>query len=153
MLLVAGEAGAGKTSLIRGFVESLTASTLVIQGACDPLATPRPLSPLYDFAADPGSGLGDLVDADRTAIDMFSDVLDRLRNTVRPIVMVIEDIHWGDEGTFPPVAVDRRLAERVIDLMPGVIDRLPETQRKAATAAWRDYGEVVLCDSREEAVA
>src|SRR3546814_13770652 len=37
-------------------------------------------------------------------------------------------------------------------LMPDVIDSLPETQRAAATAAWRDYGEVVLCDSREEAV-
>src|SRR3546814_1122907 len=37
-------------------------------------------------------------------------------------------------------------------LMPDVIDSVPETQRAAATAAWRDYGEVVLCDSREEAV-
>jgi predicted ATPase len=89
LLLVAGEAGAGKTSLVRGFVDSLTASTLVIQGACDPLTTPRPLSPLYDFAADPDAGLDGLVHKDKQAIEMFSEVLDRLRNTIRPIVMVI----------------------------------------------------------------
>jgi len=38
-------------------------------------------------------------------------------------------------------------------LMPGLIAKLPETQRIAAEAAWRDYGEVVLCDTREEAAA
>jgi DNA-binding CsgD family transcriptional regulator/tetratricopeptide (TPR) repeat protein len=112
LLLLAGEAGSGKTSLVNGFVGSLNDSTLVIRGACDPLTTPRPLSPLYDFAADPGSGLGDLVEADRTAIDMFSEVLDRLRNTVRPIVMVIEDIHWSDEGTLDFLKyLGRRIAE------------------------------------------
>ena len=50
------------------------------------------------------------------------------------------------------VTLDRKLAEQVMAMMPGVIEKLPETQRNAATAAWRDYGEVVLCDSREEAV-
>jgi sulfopropanediol 3-dehydrogenase len=35
--------------------------------------------------------------------------------------------------------------------VPGLIDALPATARDAAAAAWRDYGEVVLCDSREEA--
>jgi sulfopropanediol 3-dehydrogenase len=37
-------------------------------------------------------------------------------------------------------------------LVPGVIDALPELARNAATAAWRDYAEVVLCDTREEVV-
>lgn len=36
--------------------------------------------------------------------------------------------------------------------MPGLIEALPETQCKAADAAWRDYGEIILCDSREEVV-
>jgi sulfopropanediol 3-dehydrogenase len=35
-------------------------------------------------------------------------------------------------------------------LMPGLIEKLPPTARDAAGAAWRDYGEVLLCDSREE---
>ena len=100
MVLVAGEAGAGKTSLVHAFVDSLDESVLVIQGACDPLTTPRPLSPLYDFAADPDSGMSDLATGNKDAIDMFQEALDRLRNTIRPIVMVIEDIHWADEATL-----------------------------------------------------
>lgn len=100
MVLIAGEAGSGKTSVVRAFVESLDDSTLVIQGACDPLTTPRPLSPLHDFAADPDSGLGELAPGDRPAIELFTEVMERLRKTIRPIVMVIEDVHWADEGTL-----------------------------------------------------
>ncbi|MGB7756508.1 MAG: histidinol dehydrogenase [Salinisphaera sp.] len=44
------------------------------------------------------------------------------------------------------------LAKSVMERMPGCIDALPETQRKAATAAWRDYGEIVVGDTREEIV-
>ncbi|HUG31853.1 MAG TPA: AAA family ATPase [Acidimicrobiia bacterium] len=99
LALVAGEAGAGKTTLLRAFLESLDDSTLVIEGACDPLTTPRPLSPLHDFAADPDSGLSGL-EFDRDPIEIFNEVLDRLRHTARPVVMTIEDIHWADEATL-----------------------------------------------------
>jgi sulfopropanediol 3-dehydrogenase len=43
------------------------------------------------------------------------------------------------------------MAEATMARMEAVINALPDVQRDAATAAWRDYGEVVLCDSREEA--
>jgi len=33
--------------------------------------------------------------------------------------------------------------------MPGLIEKLPDTAREAATAAWRDYGEVILCETDE----
>lgn len=112
MVLVSGEAGAGKTSLVRAFVDSLDDSTLVISGACDPLTTPRPLSPLYDFAADPGSGLTELATGTLSPFEMFEAVLDRLRNTVRPIVVVIEDIHWADDATLDFLRfIGRRIEE------------------------------------------
>jgi sulfopropanediol 3-dehydrogenase len=44
----------------------------------------------------------------------------------------------------------RALAEDVLARMPALIDALPPTARDAAGAAWRDYGEVIVCDSREE---
>ncbi len=44
----------------------------------------------------------------------------------------------------------RALAEDVMRRMPALIAALPPTARDAAGAAWRDYGEVVLCDTREE---
>jgi len=47
----------------------------------------------------------------------------------------------------------RRVADDVARLMPELIDALPPTARDAAAAAWRDYGEIVLCDNREELVA
>jgi sulfopropanediol 3-dehydrogenase len=37
--------------------------------------------------------------------------------------------------------------------VPALIEKLPPTARDAAAAAWRDYGEVILCDTREEIVA
>ena len=48
---------------------------------------------------------------------------------------------------------DRALAEAVLARVPELIATLPEPAREAADAAWRDYGEVILCDTREELVA
>lgn len=112
MVLVAGEAGSGKTSLVQSFIEALDDSTLVILGACDLLATPRPMGPLHDFAADPDSGMSGLTSGDKTAIEMSAEVLERLTNTIRPIVMVIEDVHWADEGTLDFLRfIGRRVAD------------------------------------------
>ena len=46
----------------------------------------------------------------------------------------------------------RPLADRVIEIVPSLISQLPQTARDAASAAWRDYGEVVVCSTREELV-
>jgi sulfopropanediol 3-dehydrogenase len=46
----------------------------------------------------------------------------------------------------------KTLAEQVMSRVPQLIDKLPPTARDAAACAWRDYGEVVLCDTREEVV-
>lgn len=45
------------------------------------------------------------------------------------------------------------LAERVMQLVPGLIADLPVVNRKSAEAAWRDYAEVILCENREEMAA
>lgn len=111
LVLVAGEAGSGKTSLAREIRARAESRVLAMEGACDPLTTPRPLSPLVDIAADPEAGLDDLFDAE-TALDVFARVLDRLRTTIRPILLVIEDIHWADEGTLDFLRfVGRRVAD------------------------------------------
>ena len=111
LVLVAGEAGSGKTSLAHEIAARAGSQVLVMEGACDPLTTPRPLSPLVDIAADPDAGLDDLFDAD-SAMDTFAKVLDRLRNTIRPILLVIEDVHWADAGTLDFLRfVGRRVAD------------------------------------------
>jgi len=61
----------------------------------------------------------------------------------------------AEHGPDSPVWLftsSRELGLKVMELMPGVIAALPELARTAATAAWRDYGEVVLASSREEMI-
>jgi sulfopropanediol 3-dehydrogenase len=61
----------------------------------------------------------------------------------------------AEHGPDSPVwlfTTSRRIGEAVLKLVPGVIEALPELARKAATAAWRDHAEVVLCETREEVV-
>ncbi len=53
LALVGGEAGAGKTSLVQAFAAGLPGGVRLLQGACDPLATPSPLAPFRDMAVDP----------------------------------------------------------------------------------------------------
>jgi predicted ATPase len=79
---VAGEAGAGKTSLFNRFVASLDVHTLVITGACDPLATPKPLSRLFDFAAQEHADLTDLMERDPETLVVSTISSNDLRNTI-----------------------------------------------------------------------
>ncbi len=45
---------------------------------------------------------------------------------------------------------DQSLCDYVMKRVPELIAELPETCRNNADAAWRDYGEIVLCDTNEE---
>ncbi|MEE3503621.1 histidinol dehydrogenase [Acidiphilium acidophilum] len=56
----------------------------------------------------------------------------------------------GHESPAWLFASSRKIAEAVMKRVPALIETLPPTARDAAGAAWRDYGEVVLCDTREE---
>jgi sulfopropanediol 3-dehydrogenase len=58
----------------------------------------------------------------------------------------------GHESPGWLISTDRALAEEVMARVPSLIEALPPTARDAAAAAWRDFGEVVVCDTREEAV-
>ena len=61
LVLLAGEAGGGKTALLRRAVTGFAAAgARMLWGGCDPLFTPRPLGPFLDMAHDAG---GDLLDA------------------------------------------------------------------------------------------
>jgi DNA-binding CsgD family transcriptional regulator/tetratricopeptide (TPR) repeat protein len=96
LALVGGEAGAGKTSLVRAFVGRLGGGVRLLEGACDPLSTPRPLAPFRDMAATDGSV--ERVLAGRPARhEVLGGLLDELALTT---VLVVEDAHWADEATL-----------------------------------------------------
>lgn len=71
-----------------------------------------------------------------------------------PAIVAADLAGQAEHGPDSPVwlvTTSAELGARVLDLMPGVIDSLPDLARAAATAAWRDYGEIIIVDSREEA--
>jgi len=58
----------------------------------------------------------------------------------------------GPESPAWLMTTSRRLADEVMERMPRLLGKLPEPAREAAGAAWRDWGEVVLAQNREELV-
>jgi sulfopropanediol 3-dehydrogenase len=66
-------------------------------------------------------------------------------------VDLVGQAEHGHESPAWLVTTSDNLANRVIALVPKLIEQLPPTAREAANAAWRDYGEVVVCENREEA--
>ncbi|AEG93829.1 histidinol dehydrogenase [Ramlibacter tataouinensis] len=72
-----------------------------------------------------------------------------------PAIVTADLVGQAEHGPDSPVwliTTSRTLGEEVMRRAPEVIAALPELARDAATAAWRDYAEVVLCGTREEAV-
>jgi DNA-binding CsgD family transcriptional regulator/tetratricopeptide (TPR) repeat protein len=103
LVFVGGEAGIGKTSLARRFCGDLPAASSVLWGACDPLATPRPLGPLLDMAdAAPGS-LSVVVDDVGGPHEVAAALVGSDQRF--PLVVVLEDVHWADEATLDVLRV------------------------------------------------
>ena len=93
----------------------------------------------------------------RVGIDLFAgptEILVIADETADPAVVACDLVGQAEHGPDSPawlVTTSRELAEAVMAQMPAEIAALPGVQRAAAEAAWRDYGEVVLCGSDEEA--
>jgi len=106
--LVSGEAGIGKTTLVRSFAEGASARVRVVAGACEALFTPRPLGPVHDIAGDVGGPLLDALATGSDRVTILAALLAELRSA--PTLAVLEDVHWADEATLDAIAyLGRRL--------------------------------------------
>jgi predicted ATPase len=102
LVLVAGEAGVGKSALVERFTAGLTGARCYL-GACDGLFTPRPLGAFLDIAGEIGGELAELAgrfDASAEREELFSLLLGELPKPDRLSAFVVEDIHWADEATL-----------------------------------------------------
>lgn len=99
-VLIAGEAGIGKTSLIAEFVASQDKQADIVWGLCDAMFTPRPLGPVYDIAQMMPGRPQELAQASATIDVLMPGIFDALSRASVPMIMVVEDIHWADHGTL-----------------------------------------------------
>jgi predicted ATPase len=99
LVLIAGEAGVGKSALVEQVQRGLPGATWC-WGACDGLFTPRPLGPLFDIAGTLGGELLELCRAGAARDELFSALLRQVSAPGELHVLVVEDVHWADEATI-----------------------------------------------------
>lgn len=107
-VLLRGEAGIGKTSLLRAWTAAAVAQhgAQVYWGGCEALFTPRPLGPVLDIAAALGPSVLEAARQQRSAPEMFASMAGWLStpatavggttHRARVSVLVVEDAHWAD---------------------------------------------------------
>jgi sulfopropanediol 3-dehydrogenase len=92
----------------------------------------------------------------KVGIDVFagpSEVAVIADETADPAIVASDLVGQAEHGHESPAwlfTTSRALAEDVMQRVPALIAALPPTARDAAGCAWRDYGEVIVCDTREE---
>ena len=92
----------------------------------------------------------------RVGIDMFAGPTDSMviaDGSADPHIVAWDLVGQAEHGYNSPVWLvtdSEALGKAVIDLVPGLIAQLPETNAKNAEAAWRDYAEVIVCGNRDE---
>lgn len=117
--VVTGEAGIGKTALVKAFCAGL--GQRVLWGCCDALRAPRPLGPLHDMALQTKGRLAAALAADGPRHAKFTAFLELL--AAQETVVVFEDLHWADEAT--------------VDLLVFVVRRISVT-RALLVLTYRD---------------
>jgi sulfopropanediol 3-dehydrogenase len=94
----------------------------------------------------------------KVGIDVFagpSEVAIIADDSADPLVVAADLVGQAEHGHESPawlITTSRRIADEASRLVPELIEKLPATACDAASAAWRDYGEIVVCGTREEMV-
>ena len=94
----------------------------------------------------------------RVGIDMFAgptEIAVIADETADPDIVASDLISQAEHGFDSPawlISTSQELAEQVIERIPSCIARLSDPNKAAAECAWRDYGEVIIAETREEAV-
>lgn len=94
----------------------------------------------------------------RVGIDMFAGPTESMviaDGGADPAIVASDLVGQAEHGYNSPVwliSLDKALAEEVNRLIPDLIADLPELNRGNAAIAWEEYGEIMVCDNRDEAV-
>ncbi len=92
----------------------------------------------------------------KVGIDLFAgptEIAVIADETADPEIVAVDLVGQAEHGYNSPAwlfTTSKKVADEVIKRMPELIADLPEVPRISAEAAWKDYGEVILCDTDEE---
>ena len=111
VVVLGGEAGIGKTSLLREFARRVGKSHRVLWGGCEALFTPRPLGPLQDMAQALDPRVAALLEQTAAPGRLLPTLLQALQEAPDTTVLVFEDVHWADNATLDVV---KYLGRRVL---------------------------------------
>ena len=117
LVLISGEAGIGKSSLVRALRGLLPAQARLLVGHCDDLGTPRTLGPFRDLVGQVGAELTRALAEGGERDAMLAALPAELDWAGHPTVLVVEDVHWADEATLDVLGY---LARRIAGL-PAVL--------------------------------
>lgn len=126
LVFVGGEAGVGKSSLVRTVAAAVAddpgRGVRILLGACDNLTTPAALGALIDALPE----VEDLADREGERLRLFR----RIRTTLHtePTLLILEDVHWADEATFDLL----RFLGRRLEGLPIVLVATYRTEEVAA---------------------
>ena len=98
-VIVSGEAGIGKTALVRHHCLAHAREARVLVGACEPLFTPSPLAPFVEIAQSCGGEFEDFLERGTLPHEVALALVRELERTV-PTILVLEDVHWADDATL-----------------------------------------------------
>ena len=115
VVVVSGEAGVGKSTLVAGFRERHP-DVRVVAGMCDPLFAPTPLGPVLELAGQVGGAMAEGVERGAPAHELIGALAAELQPDA-PAVVVLEDVHWADEATLDVL----RLLMRRVDSIPALV--------------------------------
>ncbi|HET7047419.1 MAG TPA: AAA family ATPase [Solirubrobacteraceae bacterium] len=116
LVLLRGEAGVGKTAVVRRFCDAQGPPTRILWGACEALFTPRDLGPFVDIAQTDGGELGELVRRGGLPHEVLSALAQDVERAL-PTVLVLEDLHWADEATLDVLRLLGRRLDRFCALV------------------------------------
>lgn len=100
VVLLGGEAGIGKTSVLEEYATRLGPEFRVLRGGCEALFTPRPLGPVQDISAALDPHIVDLLARTAAPAQMFPALLKALGDAHGAQILIFEDVHWADHGTL-----------------------------------------------------
>lgn len=100
VVVLQGEAGVGKTSLVQALRQRAGSDVSWLWGAGEPMLAPAAYLPLVDMLDALPPGLAQTVRAGRGGVELLAGLLAVLRERATPLVMVVDDLQWADSATL-----------------------------------------------------